>query len=623
MGSVEDRAKIIAKYSSLSKAIARGALPQFQDMTVAEAIVLGLYNQKVTKYVAVLGHGSTQIAEVLRVYEKYGLVKTYNVRHETAAAHAVTALKMRTGETAAVLTSIGPGALQAFAGSLTAAANGIGVYHIYGDETTQDEGHNMQQIPKSEQGLFLRLFGVMGTAYALYDPYSIFTALRRGAAQTGKKGFSGPFFLLAPMNVQPAIIKDCNLLEFAGEYEGMELACAAAQVFNKAALLISGAKQITIKIGNGAKGCGKEIIELANLIDAAVVSGPSSAGIVPYAEPRYMTVGGSKGSLCGNYAMNEADLVILIGARSVCQWDCSGTAWRNARHIINFNTETIDACHYNRSVAVVGNAKPNLQKLIETLKKKRMKRSKSASAWFMTIKTKKLEWEEFKKKRYDCAPLADIVWKMKVLTQPVAIKTVCDFADSIGAVKYFDAGDVQANGFQIVEDKMEGETYTDTGASYMGFAQSALLSGALACESRYAFAFCGDGSFMMNPQILIDGREHGVKGCIVVFDNRRMAAISGLQNAQYLMDYKTNDSVVVDYAAMAESVKGVKGIFGGTTVRQLEKALREAYSHEGLSLIHVPVYFGEHELAGMGVFGDWNVGNWCERVQKEHHRLGL
>ena len=52
----------------------------------------------------------------------------------------------------AVVTSIGPGAMQAFAGSLAAASNGVGVYHIYGDETTFGEGYNMQQVRRSEQG---------------------------------------------------------------------------------------------------------------------------------------------------------------------------------------------------------------------------------------------------------------------------------------------------------------------------------------------------------------------------------------------------------------------------------------------------------------------------------------
>ena len=127
----------------------------------------------------------------------------------------------------------------------------------------------------------------------------------------------------------------------------------------------------------------------------------------------------------------------------------------------------------------------------------------------------------------------------------------------------------------------------------------------------------------MNPQILIDGVEHKVRGCILVFDNRRMAAISGLQKAQYGVDYKTNDSVEVDYVAWANSIRGVQGLFGGTTPAQLRRALEKAHAHDGLSLIHVPVYNGPNELGGLGVFGDWNIGNWCNRVQEEHHRLGL
>ncbi len=120
-----------------------------------------------------------------------------------------------------------------------------------------------------------------------------------------------------------------------------------------------------------------------------------------------------------------------------------------------------------------------------------------------------------------------------MLTQPAAIKSVCDFAKAIGAVKFFDAGDVQANGFQTVEDDQPFDTFTETGASYMGFATCAVISSGLAREPRYGIAFTGDGSFMMNPQALISAVEHGAKGMIVIFDNRRMAAISGLQQAQY------------------------------------------------------------------------------------------
>jgi 3D-(3,5/4)-trihydroxycyclohexane-1,2-dione acylhydrolase (decyclizing) len=208
------------------------------------------------------------------------------------------------------------------------------------------------------------------------------------------------------------------------------------------------------------------------------------------------------------------------------------------------------------------------------------------------------------------------VWQRAALAEPAAIKIVADFAKEIGAAKFFDAGDVQANGFQIVEDDSTGSTFTETGASYMGFAASALLASALADRPRYGIAFCGDGSFMMNPQILIDGVEHGVAGMIVIFDNRRMAAITGLQVAQYQKDFRTSDRVAVDYLRLAGAVGGVLAMHGGWSAEELKRALKSAYAHKGLSVVHVPVYCGPHELGGLGAWGEWNVGNWCDAVQQ-------
>ena len=148
------RARAIAEAGGIEAALRAGALPKLIETTLAEALVLGLLKQGVRKYLAIFGHGSTELGDVLRVYEEEGVTRTFNCRNEVAMAHAATALRWQYGETPAVVTSIGPGALQAFAGSLASASNGVGVYHIYGDETTFGEGYNMQQIPKEEQGLF-------------------------------------------------------------------------------------------------------------------------------------------------------------------------------------------------------------------------------------------------------------------------------------------------------------------------------------------------------------------------------------------------------------------------------------------------------------------------------------
>ena len=623
-GRVE-RARVISKAGGINNAISTGALPNRADMTLSEAIVLGLIRQDVRVFISVFGHGSTEIGEVLRIYEERELLRTYGVRNEIEASHAATALRWVTDEKAAVVTSIGPGALQAMAGSLASASDGIGVWHIYGDETTEDEGPNMQQIPKYEQGLFLRMCQTMGNAYCLHTPEAVGTALRRGLNTVDHPYRAGPFYLLLPMNTQCSLIHRFNINELpVGAPPGLG-AASETNGYADTVRALADASRVVVKIGGGARGAGKELLEFLDLVDGVAVTSPLVSGVIPYSHSRNMTVGGSKGSLCGNYAMEKGDLLVTIGTRFVCQSDSSRTGYPKIKQVININVDISAVMHYNKTIALVGDVTATLQRLITELKVRKIDKSKSKSQWVKECGKKKKEWEFFKARRYRTPCLYDKALDREVFTQPAAIKTAVDWAKENDVVKFFDAGDVQANGFQIVEDDSPGWTFTETGASYMGFPVSALLATGLAPPSKkfYGMAFTGDGSFMMNPQILIDGVQHGARGCILLLDNRRMGAISGLQFAQYGKDYATNDSVNVDYVALASSVKGVKALHGGYSAKELLASLKKAHKYDGLSLIHVPVYFGRDELGGMGAFGRWNVGNWCDEVQALRHEIGL
>ena len=200
-----ERARAISKAGGVEQALEKG-LPKLAEMTLSEAVVLGLLKQGVRKYFAIFGHGSTDLGNILRIYEEEGATRTINCRNEVEMAHAATALRWQYGELSAVVTSIGPGAMQAFAGSLASASNGVGVYHIYGDETTFGEGYNMQQVPKEEQGLFGRMTAVMGQSYVLHTPEGLRDALRRGALCVNHPYRAGPFYLLLPLNTQPATV---------------------------------------------------------------------------------------------------------------------------------------------------------------------------------------------------------------------------------------------------------------------------------------------------------------------------------------------------------------------------------------------------------------------------------
>jgi 3D-(3,5/4)-trihydroxycyclohexane-1,2-dione acylhydrolase (decyclizing) len=618
-----ERATIIAKAGGIEKAIQEGKLLRQIDTTLSEALVLGLMLQDVTRFLVVFGHGSTEIGEVLRVYEEAGLVTTYPVRHETAASHAATALRWVTGEKAAVITSIGPGAMHALAGSLAPASDNLGVYYLFGDETTEDEGPNMQQIPKYQQHLYLQLCSTMGSAYCLHTPLALATALRRGMNTVDHPHAAGPFYLLMPMNTQPAALEKFNLDELPRTAPPALGAARNDGSYEQAADALLVAQRIVVRVGGGGRTAGPEITEFLDLVDGVAITSPIVSGVIPYDHPRNMTVAGSKGSVCGNFAQDEADLLVAIGSRFVCQSDSSRTAYPKVRQVININTNVEAATHYGSTISLMGDAASTLAELNRVLKT-RNRSTTSESGWFQACSAKKQQWDAFKRERYDHPVLVDPVWDEPVLTQPAAIKIATDWARSKeDVVNFFDAGDVQANGFQVVEDDRLGRTFTETGASYMGFSVSSVLATAVTDKPFYAVAHTGDGSFTMNPQILIDGVQHGAKGTILVMDNRRMGAISGLQEAQYRDDHATNDQVQVDYVAWASAVDGVQTFGPIRKPEDLKEALEAAYRNAGLSLVYVPVYFGPDELAGLGAFGRWNVGNWAEQTQAMRHKIGL
>ena len=610
------RAAAIAAAGGIEAAIEAGTLGQLVDVTVSEGIVLGLLRQGVTKYLAIFGHGSTSIGDALRIYQEAGLVKTYAFHNEVSMAHAATTMRWLYEEPVALVASIGPGPLQAMAGALTSITNGVGLYHIYGDETTHGEGQNFQGIPKpTEQHLFSRMTALASESYLLHTPEALRDMMRRGSARVFHPFHAGPFFVHVPMNIQPRTIRGLNLLALPQRMSA-RLGAASEPDLDAAADLIRTYDRIVIKAGGGTRRHGEAIRKLAELTGAAVITSPVSSGILPDQHPNNLHVGGTKGTLSGNFAMSEADLVIVAGSRSVCQADCSGLGYRNAKAVINMNADWSDVNHYNKTVALVGGLTASIEGLLKRLEGLD---STGRATWTDACRAKKAEWGELRAARYAVEPQYDVVWKTTVLTQPVAIKEIVDFAKSIDAVKIFDSGDVQCNALQICEDDRPFDTMTEGGASYMGFAVSSLVASAIADKPRYCIAVSGDGAFWMNPQVLTDGIEHRVRGMIVLLDNRRMGAISGLQSAQFGNIYATNDAVAVDYVALDKVIPGLSTHFGGHTREELLDALKAAHAYDGLSLVHVPVFWdAESDVSNLGSYGSWNVGNWCADSESEY-----
>src|SRR5476649_2926727 len=393
------RAHAIRAAGGIDAALASGALPKLIETTLSEGLVLGLLKQGVRKYFAIFGHGSTDLGEVLRIYEEEGTTRTINCRNEVEMAHAATTLRWQYGEIPAVVTSIGPGAMQAFAGSLASASNGVGVYHIYGDETTFGEGYNMQQVPKQEQHLFGQMTAIMGRSYVLHTPQALRDALRRGALTVNHPYRAGPFYLLLPLNTQPAPL-NLNLAALPERPKFPSLAPAGDAEIEHAAQLIASTARVAIKAGGGTRGHDTAVRKLAQAAAAAVVRSPGSTGVLPDAHAQNMHVGGSKGSISGNFAMAETDLLIVIGSRAVCQADCSGIGYKNAKTVININGDLADVTHYNNTLALPGDIG-----VVATRLAAKLSTAKNKSEWLKACAAKKDEWAAYKRKRFDAAPI--------------------------------------------------------------------------------------------------------------------------------------------------------------------------------------------------------------------------
>ena len=615
------RVSAIAAHGSLRAAIDAGAISATTDASLAELVVLGLLEQEVRTYVGVLGHGSTALGEVLRIYEAAGVVRFAALRHETEAAHAASALRIATGERAAVVTSIGPGALHAFAGSLTSALNGVGVWHIYGDATTEAEGPNMQDLPGAVQSGWLRLTSTMGGSYSLHTPEAVTHALQQGAAVVDHPYRAGPFFLLLPLNTQPQIVHDFNLRRLP-RGGGVRLGAADRRRIASAARLLRAAERTVVKVGGGARSLGPVLDRFLNCVDGVAVLTPNSVGALDPDNPRNMCVGGSKGSISGNFAMEHAETLVVLGARAVCQSDCSRTGYPGVSEVVNINADPAAATHYANTTALVGDLERTLEALCDELDRLSARGDRGA-AWLADCTSARAEWDLYLKARSDPVLLEDRRWDQPVLSQAAALRIIEDWAARHSARRWFDAGDVQATAFQVSRDPSPDASFTDGGASYMGFGTSALLATALSPDAPYSLSVVGDGSFLMNPQALVDGVVHGARGAVVVLDNRRMGAISGLQEAQYGEAYATYDDAAVDYVQLASSIEGVEAASGAGGAEQLVAALDRVFDHGGVGLVHVPVYYGDDPQGSLEAFGRWNVGNWVEETQSLRHRMSL
>lgn len=287
--------------------VAVPAVPE-RTRSVADVMAETMVNWGVTSVFGMVGHSNLGLADALRVQESKGQLNYYGIRHEGAAAFAISGYGKLTGHPAAALTIAGPGATNLLTGLWDAKVDGAPALALTGQVQDQVVGvHAFQDIDLEAAFEAVAEFSEtvhLTSDHALLMTQAIKTAiLKRGVGH-----------LVFPDNVQPKpAAEDAKAQGPEGRMADLRVG-PPPSAMTEAAALLKQAKRPMIIVGYGAlEGMG-EVIKLAEHLNVPVATTFKAKGQIADAHPLAAGVMGRSGTPIASWFMNEADLLLVFGA---------------------------------------------------------------------------------------------------------------------------------------------------------------------------------------------------------------------------------------------------------------------------------------------------------------------
>ncbi len=284
------------------------ALPARRDSnrTVGDVVVETLVAWGVTSVFGMVGHSNLGIADAMRRAEERGALRYIGIRHEGAAAFAASAYGKLTGRPAACLAIAGPGSTNLLTGLYDAKVDSAPVIALSGQVPSKVRGRGAFQdldlraafadVAVSSQTL------TAGSDHGELTALAVKHALdRRGVAH-----------LVLPDEVQVQT-SNAAAVKPQGRLADRRLV-PTTDAIDRAVALIRDARRPMIIAGHGARGAEVPLLELARRLHAPIATTFKAKGLVTDTNPLAAGVLGRSGTPVASWLMNEADLLIVIGA---------------------------------------------------------------------------------------------------------------------------------------------------------------------------------------------------------------------------------------------------------------------------------------------------------------------
>ena len=558
-------------------------------LTGGEIIVESLIRQGMPYAVAIPGHGCLALVDAFIGRDR---IKLIPCMQELAGVHLADGYYRASGRPLAVITSIGPGAVNTAIGAANAFVDSVPALIITGSAHTHMRGKGLlQEIERTHDANFARVLEpVVKRAWSADSAERLPTIMARAfnSMMTGRRG---PAHIDLPMDVQAASA-DVRLPDPIkslprGRQPGDPAAISAA------AELIARAKRPVILVGGGVRAAGaeSELLKLAEAAGAAVTTTLMGKGSFPETHPLAAWLGGSKGTTVGNWANSTADVIVAVGCRFA---DETASSYKEGvtfsippTKLIQIDLDPTEiGKNYPVEVGIVGDAREVLRAVATEVTDRRNNADWRSSAFVKELAKKREQW---------LRRVAKLQASKKTPVTISAALAEIRAALPAEAVVVTSSGNVQAHLLQEFPFTVPGTCVSAGGFSTMGWALPAALGVKLARPEATVAALVGDGDFMMTMQEMATAVQLGLKVVAVVLDNSGWLAIKDLQMAVFGRDRAMGTDFTdpsgkpysPDFKATARAFGW--SAFGAARPGEVGPAINKALRAGGPALVHVKV----------------------------------
>jgi len=525
--------------------------------TVADVLVETLVAHGVDTVFGMVGHSNLGFADALRRAEDRGEVRYVGIRHEGAAAFAASGYGKLTGRPAACFAIAGPGSTNLLTGLYDAKLDGAPVVAISGQVPSKVLGRGAFQ--DLDLGAVFRDVAISTATVQAGSDHAELAALAVKHARDGR----GVAHLVLPDEVQAQPSQAP-----AGSPEGRYTRGPVApdpDALARATELVAAAHRPVIVVGHGARDARDVVIALAEELGAPVLTTFKAKGLVPDTHPLGAGVLGRSGTPVASWLMNEADLLLVVGASfsnhtGIAPWQTIVQVDDTPTAIGRFDAVTAD---------LLGDAALVLPALAEAVRAV----GSHAEDQRADVAARCAIWRAEKARR-----AADDRGRGVSAAAVFAALSEHLPEDAVVAV---DVGNHAYSLGRYLESK--GQPVLMSGyLGSIGFGYPAALGAWAADPTRPVVAVTGDGGFGQYAMELTTAVHHGIPVKHVLLNNNALGKIS---KEQLAADYPVWHTSLTnpDWAAYAE-LCGARGL-KVTHRDQLDAAMAELFATDGPTLL--------------------------------------